>query len=136
MSERHRAAWIGAAVVAAGLTLAGCSGTPGTPTAANPATATSSVAAAPTSSAPQPRPVPGVEESLLHGRVDQFDAHPEAGQSVIGERATVGAGVEIHRHTLSHQVSFGLGDVVGPVAQMIQSGTVRGVLRAARRGPG
>jgi hypothetical protein len=26
MSERHRAAWIGAAVVAAGLTLAGCSG--------------------------------------------------------------------------------------------------------------
>ena len=74
---------------------------------------------------------PGVEERLLHGRVDQFDAHPEAGQAVIGERATVGAGVEIHRHTMPHQVSFGLGDVVDPVAQMIQSGTVRGVPRAA-----
>lgn len=58
--------------------------------------------------------------------------HPEAGPAVIGERATVGAGVEIHRHTLPHQVSFGLGDVVDPVAQMIQSGTVRGVPRAAR----
>jgi hypothetical protein len=53
MPRRARPAWIGAAFVAAGLTLAGCSGNSGTPTPPNPIAPTSSVAAAaPTSSAP------------------------------------------------------------------------------------
>ena len=74
MFERQRAAWIGAAVVAAGLTLAGCSGTSGTPTSPNPSTPTSSVAAAPTSSAPAA--APGTITSVSDGRNFMAKAFP------------------------------------------------------------
>jgi len=74
MPERQRAAWIGAAVVAASLTLAGCSGSSGTPSP-NPIAPTSSVAAAaPTSSAPPAKP--GTITSVSDGRDFMAKAFP------------------------------------------------------------
>ena len=74
MPERHRAAWIGAAFVAASVTLVGCSGNSGTPSP-NPIAPTRSVtAAAPTSSAPAAKP--GTIASVSDGHDFMVKAFP------------------------------------------------------------